>query len=340
MSKLELKNITLSYGNNTVLQDLNLTVEDGEFVSLLGPSGCGKTTTLRLISGFLNSDSGQILLNGEDISNIPVHKRGFGYMFQNYALFPHMTVADNVAFGLKQQGVDSTQIQTRVGEILEIVGMGHLSERLPKELSGGQKQRVALARALVIRPKILLFDEPLSNLDAKMRIQMRMEIRRLQEEFNITTIFVTHDQEEAFSISDKITIMNGGCIEQMASPEEIYANPANADIAKFVGFENVLSGVYNGQYFDVNGTEITLPINHGLQMNDAASVAYRPENLTLSNKGMGIKGTVITRTFLGKTYQYAVQTDMGIMFVDSQNDYAPKTPVVISNTGKHAVILK
>ena len=340
MSTLELKNITLSYEDNTVLKDLSLTVNDGEFVSLLGSSGCGKTTTLRLISGFLKPDSGQILLDGQDISNIPVHKRGFGYMFQNYALFPHMDVADNVGFGLKQQGISDTEKRTRVGEMLEVVGMSHLADRLPKELSGGQKQRVALARALVIRPQILLFDEPLSNLDAKLRIQMRLEIRRLQEEFKITTIFVTHDQEEAFSISDKITVMNAGRIEQMASPEEIYANPATTEIANFVGFENTFNGIYDGKTFTANDMALKLPSKHGLQSGDSATLAYRPENLSLISGNAGIKGHVITRTFLGKTYRYAVDTPLGTVLVDSQDDLAPKTPVCISNTGKNAVILK
>ncbi len=225
MATLELSNISAAYGEARVLDNLDLTVEDGSFVSLLGESGCGKTTTLRVVAGFLRPTAGTVRLDGADYTRLPPNRRGFGYVFQSYALFPHLSVADNVAFGLRQRRVERLEVGRRVDEMLAIVDLGAFHDRLIEELSGGQKQRVALARALVIRPDLLLFDEPLSNLDAKLRTQMRVEIRRLQQEFKITTLYVTHDQEECFSISDMVMIMNGGVIEQLDTPERIYRHP-------------------------------------------------------------------------------------------------------------------
>ena len=219
MSLIELQNVSAGYGKNVILKDFCINIEEGKLVSLLGPSGCGKTTTLRTMAGFIDVLSGKFLFDGKDFSRVPIHKRGFGYVFQSYALFPHLNVFENVAFGLKERKTDKKEIQRRVMEMLERVNLNGFEKRLPAEMSGGQRQRVALARALVLQPKLLLLDEPLSSLDAKLRVEMRVEIRRLQQETGITTVYVTHDQEECFSISDQVAIMNGGKIQQMDAPE-------------------------------------------------------------------------------------------------------------------------
>ena len=231
MSLIELQNVSAGYGKNVILKDFCINIEEGKLVSLLGPSGCGKTTTLRTMAGFIDVLSGKFLFDGKDFSRVPIHKRGFGYVFQSYALFPHLNVFENVAFGLKERKTDKKEIQRRVMEMLERVNLNGFEKRLPAEMSGGQRQRVALARALVLQPKLLLLDEPLSNLDAKLRVEMRVEIRRLQQETGITTVYVTHDQEECFSISDQVAIMNGGKIQQIGTPTDIYNEPKNAFLA-------------------------------------------------------------------------------------------------------------
>ena len=237
MDLINLQNINVSYDKkNNILENLNLKVKKGELVSLLGPSGCGKTTTLRVVAGFIEPTAGKFLLGDEDYTNIPVHNRNFGLVFQSYALFPHLTVEENVAFGLKMKKMSKEEIRKKVDDILKVVDMSHLSKRYPKELSGGQRQRVAIARALVIEPSLLLLDEPLSNLDAKLRLKMRVEIRKLQQKLGITTLFVTHDQEECFSISDKVAVLNKGVIEQFDTPENIYSNPSNRVCCKICRF--------------------------------------------------------------------------------------------------------
>lgn len=325
MEYIRLKDIRVSYDNkNNILEGLNLNINKGELVSLLGPSGCGKTTTLRVIAGFIEPKDGQFLLEDEDLTNVPVHKRNFGLVFQSYALFPHLSVFDNVAFGLKLKKLDKEVIKTKVEAMLKVCDLEGLGDRFPKELSGGQRQRVALARALVIEPKILLLDEPLSNLDAKLRINMRIEIKRIQKKLGITTIFVTHDQEECFSISDKVAVMNKGVIEQYDTPEEIYAHPKTQFVAKFIGFENFIDlqkkedHVYSGNdgtIFNVDNDVDCKTCQATIRPDDIVVVASADKQDNI------LKGTVEVRTFLGKSYQYEVATPLGRIVVNSSSEH-------------------
>jgi len=327
MALLSLKDISVAYGKNVVLKNLNLDVEKGELVSLLGPSGCGKTTTLRLIGGFVEAKNGRFVFNGKDYTKIPVHKRNFGFVFQNYALFPHLTVFDNVAFGLKQRNIPKNEIKKRVMEILETVGLKDYADRFPRELSGGQKQRVALARALVIQPDLLLLDEPLSNLDAKLRVKMRLEIRKIQQEYNITAIYVTHDQEECFSISDRVAVMNNGVIEQLDTPQNIYNLPRTEFVANFVGFENFIeleleTKERDGGFYKLkNGQRFKVTHFNGREDERYVKGAIRPEEIDILNKGgekktNTLKGIIGISTFLGKHYQYVVETEVGRLLVN------------------------
>lgn len=321
MSLIDLKDITVSYGDNVILKKLNLSVEQGELVSLLGPSGCGKTTTLRLIAGFNESKEGQFYFNNNDYTKIPAHKRNFGFVFQSYALFPHLNVFENIAFGLKLRKIHSSEISKRVSEIMETVDINDFSNRYPKELSGGQRQRVALARALVIKPDLLLLDEPLSNLDAKLRVKMRIGIRKLQQEFKITTVYVTHDQEECFSISDKVAVMNKGIIEQLDTPEEIYNRPSSEFVANFVGFENFISLQRNEDGIFKDNAGNLFKIQNKNKNNQTSKGAIRPEDIIIVNDN-SIKENLITgeigiSTFLGKQYQYLVETAIGSIQVNS-----------------------
>jgi len=322
MPYASLTGIDVSYdGKTRVLENLDLGIEKGELVSLLGSSGCGKTTTLRVIAGFIEPTGGSFTLDGRDLTRTPVHKRNFGLVFQSYALFPHLTVFGNVAFGLKMRKTPAADIKARVERMLKITDLSALSHRYPKQLSGGQRQRVALARALVVEPELLLLDEPLSNLDAKLRLTMRVEIRRLQKQLGITTVFVTHDQEECFSISDRVAIMDKGAVVQYDKPEAIYSNPANEFVARFVGFTNFfeLTKIGAGRYRDAHGEEIDVESDR-----DAASCvgAIRPDDIELGSAAEAgernaVSGVVEVRTFLGKSYQYELSTDIGKLVVNS-----------------------
>ncbi|MDF0597621.1 ABC transporter ATP-binding protein [Psychromarinibacter halotolerans] len=241
MASVEISALRKLYGDVVALSDINITIPSGSFYTLLGPSGCGKTTLLRTIAGFHSQNSGSIKVDGASIESLPAYRRDVGMVFQDYAIFPHLSVRDNVAFGLKQRKVGSADIARRVKDVLEVVQLGSFADRMPHELSGGQQQRVGLARAIVIEPKVLLMDEPLSNLDAKLRVDLRAELRRIQRELGITTIYVTHDQEEALAMSDTVCVMYGGVIQQATSPLEIYLKPANRFVASFVGANNFLS---------------------------------------------------------------------------------------------------
>lgn len=329
MSFVELKDIRVSYdAKQNILEELNISMEKGELVSLLGPSGCGKTTTLRVIAGLIRPNDGQFVLDNKDLTKTPVHKRNFGMVFQSYALFPHLTIAENVAFGLKLRKEDKAAVEKKVQEMLEICGLENLGDRYPKQLSGGQRQRVALARALIIEPKLLLLDEPLSNLDAKLRTAMRIEIKRIQRQLGITTVFVTHDQEECFSISDKVAIMNQGVIEQYDTPENIYRLPKTKFVAHFIGFEN---------FFPVTKTEKGFETENGVVVNSTLSsteltsavATIRPEDISIVENGP-ISGKVLVRTFLGKSHQYEVETPIGTLLVNGSDKQVYETGALLS----------
>ncbi|MFJ6413057.1 ABC transporter ATP-binding protein [Terribacillus saccharophilus] len=332
MSLFTLQDVTVAYQKQAILQDFNLSIGEGELVSLLGPSGCGKTTTLRLIAGFLQSKQGKFLFREKDYTKVPVNKRNFGFVFQNYALFPHMTVFDNVAFGLRQRKVSKASIKDRVLRVLDIVSLKGFEERFPAALSGGQKQRVAIARALVIEPDLLLFDEPLSNLDANLRVNMRVEIRRIQQELGITTVYVSHDQEECFSISDKVAIMNKGIIEQLSDPATIYRQPKTKFVADFIGFKNFIQ--FDSRRQESDGIAATVQgITLTVQQQDNVTGlvgAIRPDDLRLypldaapMTVENAVQGKVLISTYLGRSYQYEVQTSIGQFTVNDDAAAAP-----------------
>ncbi|HEV2564424.1 MAG TPA: ABC transporter ATP-binding protein [Microvirga sp.] len=317
---LDINAVSAHYGTTKVLEDLSLSVRAGELVSLLGASGCGKTTTLRLIAGFLSPTSGSISLGGRDLTRLPTHKRDIGLVFQNYALFPHLSVLDNVAFGLKQRGIAPSDRRKRAMAMLERVGLSALADRAPSALSGGQKQRVALARALVIEPPLLMFDEPLSNLDAKLRVDMRVEIRQLQRGNGTTSVYVTHDQEEAFSISDRVAIMNAGRLMQFDRPEVLYRRPANTFVARFVGFENIIPFQVVGRDGDVvtaetSGMRLRLSQSRFGAIPDTFLLATRPDGLLVSTDAAaeGLPARLGLRTYLGRAYQYHCDTAAGLL---------------------------
>lgn len=331
MAILNLEDIQVKYGKTMVLEKLNLEIKEGELVSLLGPSGCGKTTTLRVIGGFIKPNQGKFTLNNKDYTEMDVHKRNFGFVFQSYALFPHLTVAKNVAFGLKMRKLSAEEIKKRVDEILEVVDLIDYADRFPKELSGGQRQRVALARALVVKPDLLLLDEPLSNLDAKLRVKMRVGIRKIQQEFKITTVYVTHDQEECFSISDKVAVMNKGEIEHLDTPQNIYDNPKTEFVANFVGYENFIDlSIENIEgnkqtAKDKNGNIVIIESDRIFDIKEIKG-AVRPEEIHIIKEDEKIsenivEGKVTISTFLGKGYQYIVETSIGDLVVNEDSSY-------------------
>ncbi len=297
--------VVKDYGANRVLHGVDLAIEPGEFVSLLGPSGCGKTTALRVLAGLERADGGTVRIGGADVSGVPTNRRDLGMVFQAYSLFPHLDVAENTAFGLRMRKVPKAQVADRVRDALALVGLEHLAERYPHELSGGQQQRVALARALVTEPRVLLLDEPLSALDAKVRVSLRDEIRRIQLRLGITTVFVTHDQEEALAVSDRIAVMNAGRIEQIGTPEELYLRPATANVAEFVGLSSVLPATVSDGVASVLG--VALPVL-GEATDGPAEVFVRPENVRL---GGPIDAVVQESTFLGSIRRTLLRTESG-----------------------------
>jgi putative spermidine/putrescine transport system ATP-binding protein len=315
MSFLVLQSLTKRFGDTTVVDGLSLGVDKGELVSLLGPSGCGKTTTLQMIAGFVEPSAGAISLDGRDLTKIEPAARGLGVVFQSYALFPHMTAAENVAFGLQMRGIARAEQKERVDQALALVGLSGLADRHPRRMSGGQQQRVALARALVIKPDVLLLDEPLSNLDAKLREEMQLELRQIQRSVGTTTILVTHDQSEAMALSDRIVVMNRGRVEQVAAPIEIYRAPATAFVARFLGKTNLLPATIAAGTVRIGaGRWVAADMAEG-----AAKASVRPERIAFSD-GEGLAGTVSTRMFQGHHWLVQVATEAGLVVVIAPND--------------------
>ena len=320
---LSLRRLRKTFGAVVAVDDVSLDAAPGEFLSLLGPSGCGKSTILRMVAGLAEPDGGQVVLAGEDITRVPVHRRNLGLVFQSYALFPHMTVFENVAFGLRRRGIGETALRPRVERMLELVRLGPLGARHPHELSGGQQQRVALARALVTEPRVLLLDEPLSNLDALLRDEMRVELKRLQESLGTTMIFVTHDQAEALMLSDRVAVVDRGRVEQVGRPEEVYRSPATPFVARFLGRANFLAGVVAER----DGSEVVVAFDGGLTVRAASreglapgqrvQAAVRPESIRLVPAGGGTSlpnrfpATVVFHAFAGQAHHYVVQLDDG-----------------------------
>ncbi|MBR6510679.1 MAG: ABC transporter ATP-binding protein [Phascolarctobacterium sp.] len=311
MSEVRIEHVFKRFGAVTAVDDFNLTVKDGEFVSILGPSGCGKTTTLRMIAGFERATEGEIYIGENCVSSsdkgtfAPPEKRDIGMVFQSYAVWPHMTVAENVGYPLKIQKVDKETRAKRVQEMLELVHLGEYGERYPHQLSGGQQQRVALARALVAQPGLLLLDEPLSNLDAKLRESMRFEILSIQKKLNITVVYVTHDQGEAMAMSDRVVVMSKGVVQQIGHPHEIYTNPANKMVADFIGLVNFIPGEAKGDRVFIKGTNVSFA--NPTDITGEATIAVRPENISISEHGGQLEGTMVARFYLGDAVDYRVQ---------------------------------
>lgn len=307
MSKIIIKDAVKKYGEKTVIKSVNLEIQDGEFFTLLGPSGCGKTTLLRMIAGFNSIEGGEFYFNDTLINNMDPSKRNIGMVFQNYAVFPNMTVRGNIEFGLKERKVPKAEMDERVEKILDIMKIREYADRKPQNLSGGQQQRVALARAIVIEPDVLLMDEPLSNLDAKLRVDLREEIRRIQKEIGITTVYVTHDQEEAMAVSDRIAVMKDGVIEQCDKPRKIYHKPNNMFVASFIGTNNVLSGNYDADNKEIiidSGEKFSYDL--GNQPSQRVKLSVRPEDFRLDPNG-DVEAKINDEIFLGSTMHYNVE---------------------------------
>ena len=326
---IELKEISKTYGDNKVLNNLSLNIKKNEFLTLLGPSGCGKTTTLKIIAGFENADEGIVLFGDENITTLPPYKRKLNTVFQKYALFPHMNIYENIAFGLKIKKLPKSEIDKKVKEMLKLVALEGFEKRSVESLSGGQQQRVAIARALVNEPEVLLLDEPLGALDLKLRKEMQIELKKIQQRLGITFIFVTHDQEEALTMSDTIVVMNKGVIQQMGSPEDIYNEPANAFVADFIGESNILDGIMIEDY-KVEFSNIVFPcVDAGFNKNEKIDVVIRPEDIEITSPENGmLQGKVNSVTFKGVHYEIEVEENSQKWIIHST-----KTAVVDSIIG-------
>ena len=324
MSSLSLRALSKSYGPVQAVRGVDLDVNEGEFLSLLGPSGCGKTTTLQMVAGFVPPTTGSIVVDGQDLTSIAPEKRDMGVVFQSYALFPHMNVAQNIGFGLEMRRVERGELKRRVEEALAMVRLAGLEGRYPSELSGGQRQRVAIARALAIRPRVLLLDEPMSNLDAKLRGEMHVELRSLQRRLGITAILVTHDQVEAMTMSDRIAVMTNGGIAQLGTPQEVYDRPASQFASSFLGHTNVLSGRIESRIADEATVRVGLTSFRTKvakdQVTPEIAVFVRPERLRLGSPDQAtLQGRVSTRLFLGGSWIYEIETELGMLRITQQN---------------------
>jgi iron(III) transport system ATP-binding protein len=317
--RISVANLRKQFGANVVVDRTTFAIEEGELFTLLGPSGCGKTTLLRLIAGFYAPDEGEVRFDDRVVNTVPPHERGIGMVFQNYALWPHMTVAQNIAYGLKLRKLAKHEIDQRIKGVLEKVKLSGLEERYPGQISGGQQQRVALARALVLNPKILLLDEPLSNLDAKIRVQVRAEIRKLQKELGITTVYVTHDQEEALTLSDRIAVFNQGRVFQVGPPKELYERPANRFVADFIGINNLIDGTVKAG--DEKELTVTTPIGElralpekRFKPGERCVLSVRPENASITEKNDNVvAGRIAFAAYLGNTLRYDVDVGQGML---------------------------
>ncbi len=348
-TSMQIEHVKKIYDDKTVIEDLSLDIEGGEFFTLLGPSGCGKTTLLRMIAGFNSIEAGTISFDGKVINDIPPYKRDIGMVFQNYAIFPHISVRDNVEYGMKQRHMDKAEIHRRADEIMEMVKILEYADRSPDQLSGGQQQRVALARAIVIRPAILLMDEPLSNLDAKLRVEMRSAIRDLQKNVGITTIYVTHDQEEALAVSDRIAVIELGEVKQVGTPFELYHRPQNLFVAEFVGTSTAFDAVCRKDGDEVNvliENEMTVPVrNLGDKVKDQQPVivTVRPEEFTIVQEGNMdnlLKGEVKSCVFLGQYVDYEIALSGGKVVEISQATTGFDTYIDVGSTVGLAVDMK
>lgn len=320
MSKelINLRNIVMAFDGEDVLKSINLTVKDEEFLTLLGPSGCGKTTTLRIIGGFITPTSGDITFDGKKINDVPPYKRNVNTIFQKYALFPHLNVYENIAFGLRLRKTQESEVKIRVDEMLRMVNLSGYEKRTPEALSGGQQQRVAIARALINRPKVLLLDEPLGALDLKLRKSMQIELKQMQQKLGITFIYVTHDQEEALTMSDTVVVMNGGCIQQIGKPEDIYNEPANAFVADFIGASNIIKGVMPGDCRVEFSNHLFTCVDKGFAENEQVDVVIRPEDFRITSPADGmLTGIVKNVIFKGVHYESQVECEGRIFLVHS-----------------------
>lgn len=350
MKKSEVKfiDVTKKFNETTAVDNISCSFEPGTLTTILGPSGCGKTTSLRLVAGLERATQGSIFIDNEDVTLLPATDRDVSMVFQSYALFPHMSVVENVSYGLKMINVPKEEYIQKSIETLKLVGLENYENRMPSELSGGQQQRVAVARAIVLEPKVLLFDEPLSNLDAKLRRQVREDIRELQQKLGVTTIYVTHDQEEALAISDKVIVMNNAIIAQEGRPEDLYNNPKTTFVANFIGDANIVKariGNRNKNIYDINFGSFQIKISSKIDLKDSVSIALRPEAIEIIKKKKNncMAAKIINASYVGNCYQYVVSSGIGDLFIVSNetiNHYELNEEVFIIFDEKNIILLE